>query len=343
LKFLLYISGVSNLSGASGTETVNYQCNKCQKQRKLVIPTKLIKIETISGLVELVDVHRCDKGNLSAIKCFIDSTLVVRSQVHIKSTHYGYETDRDFSTVNNENDIYASLGIPSPRKTEMVKKQIKSRNFEGKNIVGIQIKDKIRNREYIFEKGDKGKKFTVKSVLGFIDINLFLSAKVTDRILKEWKQKIKTTRDEGIQSFPFSATRKWIQITANTLESLIFLDEEVLKLIADYLDDNILDEPDKIKQIELDLLVNSTIAFPKSSSEGIQKFNDKQAIVFAYQSPNILILCKDILFYSLTNFENTILDTYIEKSSNRDYSVFLFALSLLVKENFLKIIRLEFE
>ncbi len=331
------------MSEASSVETVSYQCNKCQKQRKLVIPTKLIRIETISGLVELVDVHKCDKGNLSAIKCFIDSSIVVRSQVHIKSTHYGYETDRDFSTVVNENDVYASLGIPSPRKTEMIKQQIKSRNFEGKNIVGIEIKDKIRNSEYTFEKGDGGKRFTVKSILGFIDINLFLSEKVTDRILKEWKQTIKATKDKGIQSFPFSATRKWIQIVANTLESLIYLDEEVLKLIADYLDDNILKEPDEIKQIELDLLVNSTIAFPRSSSEGIQKFNDKQAIVFAGQNPNIMILCKDILFYSLTNFENTILDTYNEKSSQRDYSDFLFGLSLIIKEGFIKILRLEFE
>ena len=331
------------MSEASSTETVSYQCNKCQRQRKLVIPTKLIRVETISGLVELVDVHKCDKGNLSAIKCFIDSSLIVRSQVHIKSTHYGYETDRDFSTVVNENEVYASLGIPSPRKTEMIKQQIKSRNFEGKNIIGIEIKDKIRNSEYIFEKGEGGKKFTVKSVLGFIDINLFLSQKVTDRILKEWKHTIKATKDEGIQNFPFSATRKWIQIVANTLESLIFLDEEVLKLIADYLDDNILTEPDEIKQIELDLLVNSTIAFPRSSSEGIQKFNDRQSIIFAGQSPNIMILCKDILFYSLTNFENTILDTYNEKSANRDYSDFLFALSLIVKEGFIKILRLEFD
>jgi len=116
------------LFGSTETKSVIYLCNKCQKERKLTIPSKLIRTENIANIIEFVDVHKCDENNLSAVKCFIDNHLVVRSQVHIKSTHYGYETDRDFSSVSDEQDLYSQLGIPAPKKVEMAKLKIDDLN-----------------------------------------------------------------------------------------------------------------------------------------------------------------------------------------------------------------------
>ncbi len=318
-------------------------CNKCQKERQLSIPAKLIRTENITNIIEFVDVHKCDENNLSAVKCFIDNHLVVRSQVHIKSTHYGYETDRDFSSVSDEQDLYAQLGIPAPKKVEMSKTKIDSKNFKKVNILGMEIKDKIRNSEYIFEKRAEGQIFTIKSILGFVEINLHLDGKVANRVLKEWKQQVKrASLQMQEQRFPFNSVKKWIQYVANSLESLVYLDEEVLKLIADYLDDNILVEPTQRKLTELELLVNSTICFPKASSESIQKFNDKKSVLYPDLSPNELIFLKELLVFCLGNYEKSVLYVFNERGLHRDFSEYVFALSHLVNEKLINIIRLEF-
>ncbi|OLS31173.1 MAG: hypothetical protein HeimAB125_16920 [Candidatus Heimdallarchaeota archaeon AB_125] len=329
--------------GSTEVKSVIYVCNKCQKERNLTIPAKLIRTENISNIIEFVDVHRCDENNLSAVKCFIDNHLVVRSQVHIKSTHYGYETDRDFSAVSDEQDLYAQLGIPAPKKIEMSKTNIESKNFRKVNILGMEIKDKIRNSEYIFEKRAEGHIFNIKSTLGFVEINLHLDGKVANKVLKKWKQQVKSSvLQMQDQRFPFNSVKKWIQHVANSLESLVYLDVEVLKLIADYLDDNILIEPSERKITELDLLVNSTISFPKASSESIQKFNDKKTILYADLSPNQLIFMKDLLVYCLGNYEKSVLYVFNEKGLHRDFSEYIFALSYLVFEKLVTMIRLEF-
>ncbi len=330
------------MSSQNGIKKVEYQCNKCQKQRNLNIPSKLLKSDTLSTILEFVDVHNCAQNNLSAIKCFIDNFLTVRSQVHIKSTHYGYETDRDFSTGEDEQDIFKSLGIPTPQKIAMVEKVFDTKTFERINITGLEITDKIRNSKYTFDKKEEGKRITIKSTLGFIEIQVFISAKIVDRIYKEWKHQLKTASKQGQKSFPFTEARKWIQHIADTLESLVYLDEVVLKLIAEFIDDNIVEEPTERNLVELDLLVNSTIAFPKSSSEGLRRFNTEQATIFQELSPNIKILCKELIVFYLTNHEKSILDTYKEMNPNQSYPQFLFALSHLVHEEFLKINKLEF-
>ncbi|MHA1198412.1 MAG: hypothetical protein ACTSQF_03575 [Candidatus Heimdallarchaeaceae archaeon] len=330
------------MSGSSGIKKVEYQCNKCQKQRNLNIPSKLLKTDTLSAILEFVDVHRCTQNNLSAIKCFIDSSLTVRSQVHIKSTHYGYETDRDFSSGEDEQDVYKSLGIPIPQKVAMVKKDFDTKTFERMNITSLEITDKIRNSKYIFEKKGEGKEITIKSTLGFIEIQVFIADKVVERIYKEWKSHLKVASKSDDRFFPFTKARRWIQNIADTLESLVYLDEVVVKLIAEFIDDNISEEPTERNLIELELLVNSTIAFPKSSSEGLRNFNANQAKVFQDLSPNMKILCKELMAFYLTNHEKSILGTYLEMNPNQSYPQFLCALSHLVKEDFLIINKLEF-
>jgi hypothetical protein len=267
---------------------------------------------------------------------------MVRSQVHIKSTHYGYETDRDFSSVPDENEMYKSLGIPIPQKVAMSKKVFEAPNFKRINITGLEIKDKIRNVTYIFEKSEEGKKLTIKSILGFIEVQVFISEKVTNRIYKEWKQKLKSTHDSRKLSFPFTGTRKWIQHAVNILETSVFLDEIFLKLIAEFIDENIIEEPTERNLVELDLLVSSTIAFPKSSSDEFRRFNTEQAILFSEMSPNLRILSKDLMVYFLTNQEKSILYSYKEMDINQSFNEFLFVMSHLVYEGFLKINKLEF-
>ena len=300
----------------NGIKKVEYQCNKCQKKRTLNIPSRLLKTDTFSGVLEYVDVHRCDENNLSAVKCFIDQSLTVRSQVHIKSTHYGYETDRDFSSVADEQDLYASLGIPVPQKVAMTKRVFETKNFERINITGLEIKDKIHNSTYVFEKKEEGKNITIKSILGFMEIRVFISEKVTNRIYREWKQQLKDTTNVENKTFPFNGVRKWIQQVANILESSVYLDVVVLKLIAEFLDENIIEEPTERNLIKLDLLVSSTTAFPKSSSEGLRRFNSEQALLFSELSPNTRILCKELMIYYLTNHEKSILFTYQEMNLN---------------------------
>lgn len=330
------------MSSESGIKKIEYQCNKCQKQRNLNIPSRLLQTDTLSTILEFVDVHKCDQNNLSAVKCFIDSSRTVRSQVHIKSTHYGYETDRDFSSVPDENEMYKSLGIPIPQKVAMSKKVFEAPNFKRINITGLEIKDKIRNTTYIFEKSEEGKKFTIKSILGFIEVQVFISEKVTNRIYREWKQKLKSTQDTRKMSFPFAGTRKWIQHAANILETSVFLDEIFLKLIAEFIDENIVEEPTERNLVELDLLVSSTIAFPKSSSDEFRRFNTEQSILFSEMSPNLRILAKDLMVYFLTNQDKSILYSYKEMDINQSFNKFLFVMSHLVYEGFLKINKLEF-
>ncbi|MCE7742751.1 MAG: hypothetical protein GOP50_09880 [Candidatus Heimdallarchaeota archaeon] len=329
------------MSDQSGIKKVEYQCNKCQKQRNLNIPSKLLKTDTLSAILEFVDVHRCAQDNLSAIKCFIDSFLTVRSQVHIKSTHYGYETDRDFSSVEDEQDLYKSLGIPIPQKVAMTKKEYDTKTFERKNISGFQITDKIRNSMYIFQPKEAGKQIIIKSILGFIEIKMIISEKIVSQVYKDWKAQLKSA-PAGEKTFPFTEIRKWIQNVADTLESLVYLDEVVLKLIAEFLDDNIVEEPTERNLVELDLLVNSTIAFPKSSSDGLRRFNTEQATLLQELSPNLVILCKELMVFYLTNHEKSILDTYIEMNPNQSFPQFLFAMSHLVYKYYLTINKLEF-
>jgi len=330
------------LSDESGIKKVEYQCNKCQKQRNLNIPSRLFQTDTLSAILEFVDVHRCDQDNLSAIKCFIDSSQTVRSQVHIKSTHYGYETDRDFSSVPDENDLYASLGIPLPQKISMTKREFDAPNFERINITGLEIKDKIRNTVYAFEKREEGKKVIIKSVLGFIEVSVFISNKVVNKYYREWKNQLKTAHISKKKPSPFTDLRKWIQYAANILETSVVLDEVVLKLIAEFMDENIIEEPTPRNLIELDLLVSSTVAFPKSSSDESRRFTSEQSILFSELGPNLQILCKDMMAYFLTNHEKSILYSYKEMNPNQSFNKFLFAMSHLVYERFLKINKLEF-
>jgi hypothetical protein len=308
----------------------------------LNIPSRLLQTETLSAILEFVDVHRCDQGNLSAIKCFIDSSRTVRSQVHIKSTHYGYETDRDFSSVPDENDLYASLGIPVPQKISMTKREFDAPNFERANISGLEIKDKIRNSVYTFEKKEEGKQVSIKSVLGFIEVTVFLSDKVVSRYYREWKSQLKTAHNTEKKPSPFSDLRKWVQSAANILETSVILDEVVLKLIAEFLDENIVEEPTPRNLIELELLVSSTIAFPKSSSDEHRRFTSEQSLLFNDLSPNLLILCKDMMAFFLANHEKSILFSYKEMNPNQSFNNFLYAMSHLVYERFLKINKLEF-
>lgn len=330
------------MSIGSEIKKVEYQCNKCQKQRNLNIPSKLLKTDTLSAILEFVDVHRCTQSTLSAIKCFIDSSLTVRSQVHIKSTHFGYETDRDFSSGEDEQDVYKSLGIPIPQKVAMVKKEFDTKTFERINIASLEITDKIRNSKYIFEKKGEGKEIIIKSILGFVEIKTVISDKVIERIYRDWKQHLRVESKSSEKYFPFAKARKWIQNIADTLESLVYLDEVIIKLIAEFIDDNILEEPTERNLIELELLVNSTIAFPKSSSEGMRNFNANQAVVFQSLSPNVIILCKELMAFYLTNHEKSILDTYLELNPNQSFPQFLFTMSHLVIQEFLIINKLEF-
>ncbi len=324
------------------TRHVQYQCNKCTKQRTLTIPARILRTENISEIIEFIDVHKCDQDNLSAVKCFIDSHLVVRSQVHIKSTHVGYETVRDFSSISDEKDLYADLGIPAPKKIGMIEVEINSKGFKGKNIVELEIKDKIRNSKYIYGKKGEGKSFTITSTLGFIEVKVVIDEKVANKIYKKWKQEIKTQPHDRKEAFPFNATKKWILQVADKLESLVYLDNDVLLLLAEYLDNNIIEEPTERKLIELDLLINSTIAFPNSSSEEMRRFNNEQAKVYPGVSPNTLILCKELLVYALSNYDKSILYTYNDRSLHKTFPEFLLALSHLVEQKFMKIIRLEF-
>ncbi len=83
--------------------SITYQCNQCNKKRKVFVPSSVKVTVDSRGLCELVDVHQCRDSNLTANILFIDSFHAVRSQVHVGSDNRTIDKKEElFSIVNTQ-------------------------------------------------------------------------------------------------------------------------------------------------------------------------------------------------------------------------------------------------
>ena len=297
-------------------QRVEYVCNSCGKNRLLFIAPSLQSDKVAShGYVQYVDVHYCNENKLNAIKLYVDKNYAVRSQVSVETT-----SSSDESSVKE----VEGLSIPMPKKTEFVTEEIKStKDFGGYNLKNLRIKDKLRERIYLIEAQGEGEEVSVMSTLNFIEITAILEENVKVEIAE-----------------------KWFKNLANMLESIVSLDEDLLRYVGTYLDYMILNHHSEKELLELDLLLHSTVAIPHSSLAHINIFVQHADELFPEMNIVTERMYISIMNACLENEQKTLIDIYDEVKENivsiQSLPYFLSVLCQLVSFGFLNIEKLEF-
>ncbi len=329
---------------ATGLRKVMYQCNYCKKSRILYLPHALnIFKENQTGLVQLTDIHLCTNNILSAILCYVDSSYNVRSQVKITATQEGYEIERDLDKKDSESkEPTLPFAIPLPSKTSEVKIKIDlpDNDFNFSNIIGINIKDKIRKREYYFGDIDKGKSFIGTSQLDFIKVVCSIKERTAKKVYKNWTD---AKKKGSVRAAPYSVITTWLKTLANSIESLVYLKDDLLGYLLEFLDGIIATSySDQIKNV-LELLLRSDSTFPIARKEKISEFDEKAwnkefkdlTLPELINYKHILLLCKE-------NSSKNVTELYEEVKKKFTYSTFLLALSLLLEKGYITFNKLEF-
>ncbi|MHA1955242.1 MAG: hypothetical protein ACW96U_15000, partial [Candidatus Heimdallarchaeaceae archaeon] len=99
--------------------SITYQCNQCNKKRKVFVPSSVKVTVDSRGLCELVDVHQCRDSNLTANILFIDSLHTVRSQVHVGSFKAKYI--RELEINDGLRQLKYAVKLIRTRKFEQVR------------------------------------------------------------------------------------------------------------------------------------------------------------------------------------------------------------------------------
>ncbi len=297
-------------------QKVEYLCNNCSKVRILFISPALQSDQIReTGYQEYIDVHYCDDNKLNAIKLYVDSHYTVRSQVTIETSKHKEEP------VIKELQGFA---IPVPKASKFVQYSIKSTNdFGSYNLKSLRIKDKFRQTDYLIEGPKEGEKIESFSDLEFIEIEANISSDLESEQVKGWLTSL-----------------------ANSLETLVLLDEELLKYIGTYLDQIISEKPKDKEMLELDLLLNSTIAIPHTNQSHIDIFEKHKDEIFYELSSMSYRIYKRVLNACLINEQKTIKEVYNEVKKDmiqvQAFPFFLSVLSTLVTFGFINLEKLEF-
>ena len=297
-------------------QRVEYQCNNCRKMRILFIAPALQSTNVDShGYTELVDVHMCINDELTAIKLFVDAHYDVRTQVTVKNEPKTEETV--FTDL-------AGLNIPIPKKADFVDLNIiPTKDFGGYNLKHLFITDKLRSRDYILGTEKEGKKITTKSPLGFIDITSYFDESVEEEFAQDWLLNL-----------------------ANSMETLVYLDENLLTYIGVYLDYMIVSKPEAKELVELNLLLHSTMAIPHSTEEHISIFENHVDELFPGLNVVNYRIFKAIMSNCLKNEQKTLMKVYEDMKQNisqlHSFPYFLSIVSQLVSFGFVNIEKLEF-
>jgi len=297
-------------------QKVEYLCNKCGKGRILFISPALQSDQVAeTGYQEYIDVHYCSDEHLNAIKLYVDSHYNVRSQVSIEASK-----NKDVAEIKE----LQGFAIPVPKASKFVQYSIKSTNdFGSYNLKSLRIKDKFRQTDYLIEGSNEGEKIESFSDLDFIEIEANISSDLESEQVKGWLTSL-----------------------ANSLETLVLLDEDLLKYIGTYLDQIISEKPTDKEMLELDLLLNSTIAIPHSSQAHIEIFEKHRHEIFYEQSNMAYRIYKLILKKCLVNEQKTIKQIYNEVKEEmiqmQAFPFFLSVLSTLVSFGFINLEKLEF-
>ncbi|MCE7741218.1 MAG: hypothetical protein GOP50_02055 [Candidatus Heimdallarchaeota archaeon] len=272
------------------------------------------KVDT-HGYTEFVDVHICVNEELSAIKLFVDSHYDVRTQVTVESKPK--EDEPVFTEL-------AGLNIPVPKKAEFLDHIIvPTQDFGGYNLTHLFITDKLRRRDYILEGEKKGKKITTASPLGFIDIEGYIGEDIETEFAEDWLLNL-----------------------ANSMETLVYLDENLLCYIGVYLDYMIVSKPLAKELVELNLLLHATMAIPHSTEEHISIFEGHVEELFPGLNIVNYRIFKAIMQNCLKNEQKTLMNVYeemkIKITQLHSFPYFLSVVSQLVSFGFVNIEKLEF-
>ena len=295
---------------------IEYQCNNCGKQRILFIAPALQseKVES-HGYSEYADVHICVNNELRAIKLFVDTNYDVRSQVTVQN-----KPNTDVPEITE----LSGLNIPVPKKTDFLEEEIKpTKDFGGYNLFYLQIKDKLRQRKYTLKTETEGKEINCTSPLGFIEIKIKTDVSIREEFIQEWLISL-----------------------ANTLESLVYLDEFLLNYLGVYLDYMISSRPTEKELLELNLLLHSSKAIPHSTKEHITIFEEHIDELFPGLNIVSYRMYKTIMEACLGNEQKTVMDVYNQtKEKTTQIQAFPFFISVvgtLVSFGFVNLEKLEF-
>lgn len=297
-------------------QKVEYLCNNCSKVRILFISPALQSSQIAeTGYQEYIDVHYCKDDHLNAIKLYVDSHYNVRSQVTIEASKNKEEA---------EIKELQGFAIPVPKASKFTQYSIKStKDFGSYNLKYLRIKDKFRQTDYLIEGSKVGEKVESFSDLEFIEIEANISNDLESEQVKIWLTSL-----------------------ANSLETLVLLDEDLLKYIGTYLDQIITEKPMDKEMLELDLLLNSTIAIPHTNQSNIDIFEKHKNEIFYELSNMSYRIHKRILTACLGNEQKTIKQIYNEVKKEmiqvQAFPFFLSVMSTLVTFGFINLEKLEF-
>ena len=191
------------------------------------------------------------------------------------------------------------------------------------NLPRMEIKDKLRNSTYILEGIKEGVEVIANSPLNFIELDVHISEDLNTETVYEWLLSL-----------------------SNILESLVYLDEDLLSYLGTYLDHMIISPPKEKELLELSLLLNSTVAIPHSTDEHIKIFEEHVNELF----PNLNIVSyrmyKAIMQACLQNEKERIIDIYEEVKKKivqiQAFPYFISVIGTLVSFGFINLEKLEF-
>lgn len=296
--------------------TIEYMCNLCQKIRLTIIPKVLQPKINSAGYVEIIDVHNCKDDQMKASILFIDTSYTVRSQVLVDP----------IGTKKEKKKQAFDLGIPSPKATALPTQTINPiRDLDQPYLTKMKINDNLRQHIYKYEVLKEGKNLSWKSPLGFIKIKATFSTTISNNIVQMWLDKV-----------------------AKILESITMFDEGMLSYLCDYLTDRIHKKPSKQEEMELEVLLNSSYTFPKTTvaQNEILNLGDDWINLIKKLSKEEMNIYSFIVKTSSNNVKMTTLGLYIEIlekiSMSITFSQFMSAMASLLLNKYISLEKISF-
>ncbi|MHA1864869.1 MAG: hypothetical protein ACTSVB_09370 [Candidatus Heimdallarchaeaceae archaeon] len=290
---------------------ITYQCNYCSKKRTMEIPSELVVEIGAEGLTTYVDVHDC-KDSLDAIILYVDEDFNVRSQVQAKKKEKKQEK---------------GLKIPMPKKSDLRKVYVDSIGYSPFNLQNLKIKDYLRQTHYIIEEEVLARVQSIDyryvSRLGFIEIAVQVSSAINKEIVDAWFTQL-----------------------ANSFESLVVLDEEMLHHIAAYLETRLVSTPQVRQLLELDLLLNSTISIIYSNETTIKIYQKNWREIIPEIDLTTHRIYKKLISLAKENSSTKLLDVYTllleEITIDFAFPAFLQACATLIMNGLIIINKIKF-
>jgi len=292
----------------TGRKKIDYECNRCRKTRILYVLPDLHHRVDEKGYVEYVDVHVCQDDRLTANILYVDSSMVVRSQVPVK-------VGDEMSTAEIK-----GLDIPLPKKLDFKEASITPiKEFRYKNIKKMDINDRLRQTKFTLKMKGEGKVLDVSSELQFIEIESIISKGTDIEIAEDWFKQV-----------------------ASILEAIVLLDEEMLSYLIAYLDPKLSEPPTGESIIEIDLILHAKSSFPIASLKSYATFRRQWSKIKDDLEGKEFSTYEKLLTYCIDNDYKTLLDIYFKSMDKMSFSSYIDMIEDLAMLGLLNIRKTEF-